>query len=145
MSTTPPTEQLLPAELRALYDIRIKEMHHYNTMIWAFPLAYATLLAAEFRFVDEGSWPLVFAAIFNCTLWYVFWHHLQNKRCIKTTLIFTEGKLAALYGSDFTPNFPKEGSSCLPTATTVMSWSIGVVSVLFGLRAVLAMVHCDKI
>jgi hypothetical protein len=142
MSDATTTEKPSQAELRALYDIRIKEMHHYNTMIWAFPLAYATLLAAEFRFIDAGSWPLVCAALFNVGLWYVFWRHLQNRSCIQTALRFTEGKLAELYGQDFVPDFPKEDSGLPPKATTVMSWSLGVVTVLFVLRAIFSMCHC---
>lgn len=139
MSDAATTDKPDKAELRALYDIRIKEMHHYNTMIWAFPLAYATLLAGELRFIDEGSWPLVCAAFFNLGLWYVFWRHLQNKSRIQTALRFTEGKLAELYGKDFVPDFPKEDSCFPPKAATVMSPSLVVVTLLFLLRAIFSM------
>jgi hypothetical protein len=117
-----------PKELRALYDIRVKEAHHYNTMVWAFPAAYAALIAAEIRFI-EGAWPVLFAALFNLTLWYTFWRHLRFKRCIHSALLFTEGEISKLYGPSFVPAFPPKGE--LPAATTVAHWAVAIVSLAF--------------
>jgi len=123
--------------LRALYDIRVKEAHHYNTLIWAFPLAYATLLAAEAKLLDPGG-PLLIAAVFNVTLCYVFARHLRTRKFIQKALKFTEKKLEGLYGSDFVPGFPAD-RRFPPKATTVISLSMGVVTALFIWHAVHSM------
>jgi RsiW-degrading membrane proteinase PrsW (M82 family) len=125
------------AWLRALYDIRVKECHHYNTMIWAFPVAYTALLASEIHNIKLGEWPLVIVALFNICLWYVFWCHLRNRSHIKEVLIFTEGKIAEEYGKSFVPDFPKKDPRTFPPkATTVINWSVGAVTGLFLLRAI---------
>jgi hypothetical protein len=133
MSVDTAKKEPCEAELRALYDIRVKEMHHYNTIIWAFPIAYATLLAAELRFIDAGSWSLVAAAIFNVALWYVFWRHLQYRQSIQLVLRFTEKKLGQIYGDEFVPDFSKSDSAL--RATIVMHWAIVAVTILFAFRA----------
>jgi len=132
-----PRKQIRDEELRALYDIRIKEAHHYNTLVWAYPLAFATLIAGEYRFIDAGSGLLMLAALFNVTLWYVFLRHLQNRGRIQKALKFTENKLAELYGGNFMPDFPKEDSVFFPRATTVMFWTLSAITVLFLGRAVI--------
>lgn len=125
-------------ELRALYDIRVKEVHHYNTSVWAFPIVFVTLVAGEYRYLGAGSVLLFLAAIFNFCLWYVFHRHLKNKKHIQKTLKFTEDKLAELYGKEFVPDFPRS-SGCFPKATQVMWLALTAITVAFLVRAIVTM------
>jgi len=125
-------------ELRALYDIRIKEVHHYNTLVWAFPIVFTTMIGWEYRYLHSGSGLLVIAAVFNVALWYVFHRHLQNKNRIQKALKFTENRLADLYGRDFVPDFPKEEWGLPPKATDVMWWALTLITGIFLIWALAA-------
>ena len=125
-------------ELRALYDIRVKEIHHYNTVIWAFPSAYGALLAAEYRWIEIGTVALLCAALFNLALCYVFYRHVQNKASIQAALKSTEKRIGNLYGSEFVPSF----KDCGPKATTVMILAVTAVGLLFLVRALIPLLTC---
>jgi hypothetical protein len=129
-------------ELRALYDIRVKEIHHYNTIIWAFPVAYAALLGSEIHFLNERPWSLIVAAIFNFVFVYVFCHHLRNMRSIRVVLKHTEDVLADQYGREFVPDFQKSLLWFLPKPTALMKWSLIIVTSLFLLRAIYTKCGC---
>src|SRR5260221_14172385 len=92
-------------ELRALYNIRLNELHNFSTGIWAFPSAFAALVAAEYRFLFEKPGILICAAIFNLTLCYGFWKVLYNRECVLKALRHVEEKFSNKCGAEFVPHF----------------------------------------
>lgn len=127
-----------PKELRAYYDVRVKELHHFSTAIWAFPSAFAALVAAEYRFLATDRVALVCSAVFNLTLCYAFWKHLYNRECVLTALKKVEERVRKSFGEDYVPKFKATPWYLVPRATTLMEWVVLIVSVLFFLHAVLA-------
>lgn len=127
-------------ELLKLYDIRVREIHHYNTMIWAFPIAYGALLAAQVRFLD-GAILALLATAFNLTLCYVFYRHIQHHRAVKSAIEFVEESVKDRYGrgdqSRAFPDFkkakawPKWAPKSQPKATLVMLWGVLTATLLF--------------
>lgn len=118
-------------ELRALYDVRIKELHHFSTTIWAFPTAFAALLAAECRFLSKSHGLLIVAALFNVALFYAFWKHLHNRQCVLNALQNVEAKMRAAFGGDVVPDFKACPWYLRVRATEMMKWVVGLVSVAF--------------
>jgi len=126
-------------ELMKLYDIRIREIHHYNTMIWAFPIACGALLAAQVRFLDRAILVLL-ATGFNLTFYYVFYRHIQHHRALKSAIEFAEKSLKDRFGrgtqAKAFPDFkqakvwPKWAAKLQPKATLVMPWSVLTATVL---------------
>ena len=130
-----------PKELRAFYDVRVKELHHFSTTIWAFPSAFAALVAAEYRFLAGDRVALVCSALFNLTLCYAFWKHLYNRECVLKALQKVEERVAKAFGEDYVPKFKPSPWYLVPRATTVMEWVVAIISVLFLVHSIFAPLH----
>ena len=122
-------------ELLKLYDIRVREIHHYNTMIWAFPIAFAGLLAAQYNFLAIGAPAIVVAGFFNLSLCYVFSRHVGNFNAVKDAADNIGDELAKQFPEGAFPNFENSGLE----ARYLMRKTLWSVSLIFLIWAVLGL------
>jgi hypothetical protein len=131
------------ADYRALYDIRVKEMHHYNTLIWAFPGVYAIVLINEYKDLFNLPWAFLLASIFNCALIFAFYRHMENKQAVCDCLKATEKKVSELYGSEFVPKFNIRGRDSA-TATQVITFAVTAATAIFLVSGIIRVAPCHS-
>lgn len=69
-------------ELLKLYSLCTEQLKYYNSLIWQFPTALATLNFVAYNFFKDKPEPLLILSILNFAMLYALFRHILNSKKI---------------------------------------------------------------
>lgn len=116
------------SELRDQHASLLKQFDSYNTIIWAFPVAYLGGIAFSVEKLDNRPGIALAVGLIATSLLYTFRRHIEHQKTVIESLRCVESVLRLKFGSQFVPQFIRRK----PRATEVVFIALVVATALVG-------------